>query len=744
MKSLVPFSSSSSSVHSRLLLSFSQYKCLSSASSSSSPIGEIASVPVRNSDSVEPNPASEPQNSIKIQTIQNPFAENTRLSQIYVVDTLLSHINDPLAALEYFRSVEKQPGFVREIGDSFFVLLHILPRVFDYLLNGYVRARRYKDAEDCFYSLVSRGITPHVRILNNFLSSLIRSNMIDEARGLFRDIVIKKQTYDCATVYMMMCTALREDKVEEAEKYFMDAKNSGIKLDLPVYFTAVRAACMKLESNVACGLLNEMKERGWVPPEGTFTHVICTCVKQRNMTEALRLKDEMINSGHSMNVVVATSLMKGYCQQGNLHSSLALFDKIVEDGIAPNKVTYAVLIEGCCINRNMVKAKELYMQMKSAEKGNVDVALELLSEMSERNLKANVFTYSILVDGYFKKGETEKAIELFDHMVSLGITPTDVTFNTVISGLCKVGQTTVAKARMEKFVSMGFIPICMTYNSLIDGFIKEGDMNAALAVYREMCEAGLFPNVVTYTTLIDGFCKTQNTDVALKMHSEMHAKGIQMDITAYNVLIDAFWKRGDMKRACELFDEILEVGLSPNTAVYNTMIGGFRGLYNMEAALDLYKRMKNEGFNDMLAKDIVPDVVTYSVLVRGLCNKGQLENARKILEEMLKKSITPNVLIYNTLIAGYFREGNLQEAFRLHDEMLDRGLAPDDTTYDILVSGKFKENSSPLGALSRPGSFAAEVLAALELWRKSERTTMNQNMRLFFDLWVGPSKDAGN
>ncbi|KAK4388943.1 Pentatricopeptide repeat-containing protein, mitochondrial [Sesamum angolense] len=314
MKSLVPFSSSSSSVHSRLLLSFSQYKCLSSASSScssSSPIGEIAGVPVRNSDSVEPNPASEPQNSIKIQTFQNPFAENTRLSQIYVVDTLLSHINDPLAALEYFRSVEKQPGFVREIGDSFFVLLHILvsshdhhgaarnllnnylsgdsspsgvvlvdrlincserfgfglkPRVFDYLLNGYVRARRYKDAEDCFYSLVSRGITPHVRILNNFLSSLIRSNMIDEARGLFRDIVIKKQTYDCASVYMMMCAALREDKVEEAEKYFTDAKNSGIKLDLPVYFTAVRAACMKLESNVACGLLNEMKERGWVPP----------------------------------------------------------------------------------------------------------------------------------------------------------------------------------------------------------------------------------------------------------------------------------------------------------------------------------------------------------------------------------------------------------------------------------------------------------------------------------------------
>ncbi|KAL0393972.1 UNVERIFIED_CONTAM: Pentatricopeptide repeat-containing protein, mitochondrial [Sesamum latifolium] len=442
MKSLVPLSSSSSPVHSRLLLSFSQYKCLSSASSSSSSIGEIAGVPVRKSDSVEANPASEPQNSIKIQTFQNPFADNTRLSQIYVVDTLLSHMNDPLAALEYFRSVEKQPGFLREIGDSFFVLLHILiwfwPEAagFDYLLNGYVRARRYKDAEDCFYSLVSRGITPHVRILNNFLSSLIRSNMIDEARGLFRDIVIKKQTYDGATVYMMMCAALREDKVVEAEKYFMDAKTSGIKLDLPVYYTAVRAACKKLESDVACGLLNEMKERGWVPPEGSFTHVICTCVKQRNMTEALRLKDEMINSGHSMNVVVATSLMKGYYQQGNLRSALALFDKIVEDGVAPNKVTYAVLIEGCCINRNMVKAKELYMQMKSA------------------GIPPTVYIVNSLIRGYLQAQLTDEAIMLFDEAVKDGIANL-FTYNNLISWFCEGGRVDDACRIWDKMIDQG-------------------------------------------------------------------------------------------------------------------------------------------------------------------------------------------------------------------------------------------------------------------------------------------------
>ncbi|XP_042035308.1 pentatricopeptide repeat-containing protein At2g39230, mitochondrial-like [Salvia splendens] len=179
----------------------------------------------------------------------------------------------PQRALDYANWAGKQRGF--QAGDSFFVLLHILvrfpnyhnaarslinnyvchdsspscvvavdclidcaerygfwlkPRLFDYFLNGYVRAQRYKDAEDCFYALISRRILPCHIILNNFLKCLIRANMIDNARCLFKDVVLKGISYDCDTVYMMMCASLRDGRVEEAEKYFLEAKNSGIKI----------------------------------------------------------------------------------------------------------------------------------------------------------------------------------------------------------------------------------------------------------------------------------------------------------------------------------------------------------------------------------------------------------------------------------------------------------------------------------------------------------------------------------
>ena len=53
--------------------------------------------------------------------------------------------------------------------------------------------------------------------------------------------------------------------------------------------------------------------------------VIVACAAQGNMVEALRLKDEMINCGKLMNLVVAKALMKEYFSQGNFDSALNLF-----------------------------------------------------------------------------------------------------------------------------------------------------------------------------------------------------------------------------------------------------------------------------------------------------------------------------------------------------------------------------------------------------------------------------------
>uniref|UniRef100_A0A6V7QWU8 Pentatricopeptide repeat-containing protein n=1 Tax=Ananas comosus var. bracteatus TaxID=296719 RepID=A0A6V7QWU8_ANACO len=107
-----------------------------------------------------------------------------------------------------------------------------------------------------------------------------------------------------------------------------------------------------------------MKEYGLIPSKFVYDLVIGACVKGGNISEALDIKDEMIANGFAMNLVVATSLLQGYCSQGDLPSALNLFSNIVEDGITPNNYTYSVLIECCYKIGNTNKAHELYCEMR--------------------------------------------------------------------------------------------------------------------------------------------------------------------------------------------------------------------------------------------------------------------------------------------------------------------------------------------------------------------------------------------
>lgn len=225
----------------------------------------------------------------------------------------------------------------------------------------------------------------------------------------------------------MLNGCLKEGDFEGAEKYFTEAKAIGIRLDSRVYSTVIQAVCKKPDSdtNAACEFQNEMKEMDWIPSEYTFTSVICACVKQRNLVQALKVKDEMINNGIVMNLVAATSLMKGYCLNGDLVSALYLFDKIVENGLTPNQVTFSVLIEGCCKKGNMKKAGELYERMKLV------------------GIKPSVYNANSLIRGFLNSRSFEEALKCFNEVVEFGIANV-FTYNTLISSLCHEGKVNEA------------------------------------------------------------------------------------------------------------------------------------------------------------------------------------------------------------------------------------------------------------------------------------------------------------
>lgn len=52
-------------------------------------------------------------------------------------------------------------------------------------------------------------------------------------------------------------------------------------------------------------------------------------------------------------------------------------------------------------------------------------------------------------------------------------------------------------------------------------------------------------------------------------------------------------------------------------------------------------------------KKIYPNVYTFSILVDGLCKKGNVKEALNVLAIIIKQGVHPTVVTYNTFMNGY-------------------------------------------------------------------------------------------
>merc|ERR1719162_1759527 len=92
--------------------------------------------------------------------------------------------------------------------------------------------------------------------------------------------------------------------------------------------------------------------------------------------------------------------------------------------------------------------------------------------------------------------------------------------------------------------------------------------------------------------------------------------------------------------------------------------------------------------DDMKAADppVEPDIVTYSTIVKGFCNSGQLDRALKVLKDMKTSGKhIPDEVMYNSLLSGCAKEHRPDDALQLLNDMRKNKVAPSNYTLSMLV-----------------------------------------------------------
>ncbi|KEH16347.1 PPR repeat protein [Medicago truncatula] len=142
-----------------------------------------------------------------------------------------------------------------------------------------------------------------------------------------------------------------------------------------------------------------------------------------------------------------------------------------------------------------------------------------------------------------------------------------------------------------------------------------------MAIVNKMKEVGINPDVVSNNSLISSVvrkCLLQNS-----LRDEMLQSGIRPDGNRRNE-----WCFHDIVKRGEIYLTMTS---------YIVMINGY-----VNNALMLYRNLQRRGF--------VSEVLTYNVIINGLCKVRRLADARSVLEEFCDFGYELNAITYTTVM----------------------------------------------------------------------------------------------
>merc|ERR1719188_2608122 len=97
--------------------------------------------------------------------------------------------------------------------------------------------------------------------------------------------------------------------------------------------------------------------------------------------------------------------------------------------------------------------------------------------------------------------------------------------------------------------------------------------------------------------------------------------------------------------------------------------------------------MKNAAglFRDMVGAECMPDLITYSTLIKGYCVRGELDQAMELFNCMRRKGIRPDAIVFNSLLDGCAKKQMPELCEQVIRDMEAAGVAPSNHSASILI-----------------------------------------------------------
>ncbi|WOL04909.1 hypothetical protein Cni_G13632 [Canna indica] len=168
---------------------------------------------------------------------------------------------------------------------------------------------------------------------------------------------------------------------------------------------------------------------------------------------------------------------------------------------------------------------------------------------------------------------------------------------------------------------------------------------------------------------------------------QLPALGSPRTVKSFNALLTAYAESADFDGLNASFREIpaADPSITPDLISYNILVRALCQKGDLDAALGTVDLMETNG--------MCPNLITFNTLLFSFYEKNGCADAEKIWTLMREKNIEPDTKSFNAKLRGLVLEGRIPEVAELIDQMKRVGPKPDASSYNALIKGYLQDGN---------------------------------------------------
>lgn len=245
------------------------------------------------------------------------------------------------------------------------------------------------------------------------------------------------------------------------------------------------------------------------------------------------------------------------------------------------------------------------------------------------------------------------------------------------------------------------------FNHAIRVFAKKKDHRAVDILLTDLRKDERALEAKTFSTVAEIFVKLGREDDALGIFKNMGLFKCPQDGVTVSAIVNALCAKGHAKRAEGVVYHHKDKISGVESCIYRSILYGWSMQGNVKETRRILQEMKS--------KKTKLDLYCFNTYLRCLCEhnlrknpSGLVPEALNVFMEMRTYNIIPNSISYNVLLSCLGRTRRVKESLRILDSMRKSGCAPDWVTYYLIIrvlylTGRFGKGNQILDMMIEEG-----------------------------------------